>query len=194
MTDKAITTFLTLACGLSTCALTLASATEVANPADRTTHSLFVSAAAAKVEVTPRSGRRASIVLPAIEYVFSVNALCATSFEPKSVSVTVADSRSFLGPNELVGADVAPEVRLTVPASQIAPLIVADFCIAASDQEAVPADGPAATGESMTVPATLSASASLLCVSEGKQELLYTTTPLDVTLTCTIDESVESED
>lgn len=186
MTTKAMITLLALTSGICL-PLVPAKATEIANSATRTTHSLQVEAAAAAVDVSPRGGLRTPIVLPALEFVFSVNAACANSFEPESVTLTVADSRSYLGADQLLAPDM-PELRLTVPANQIAPLIVTDFCVVAGAEETVLTDRRAVPNESLTVPATLSANTSLLCVSEGKQEILYTTTPLDVMLTCASDD------
>lgn len=150
-------------------------------PAETSRHALKVSAAPVTVNVAPGDNRRNAIVLPALDYVFSLDARCAPSFTPESVSLTVADSRTFVRPEEPDSGAGLPDATLTVPANQLAPLIVEGFCTAAQDS---PGEAGIAGDASVTVSATLSASASLLCIADQRREMIYTSTPLDVTLVC----------
>src|SRR5690606_2956911 len=84
----------------------------------------------------------------------------------------------------------ADELVLTVPARQLAPIAVDDFCVAGHDDPA--ANGPAGlppAGEDprqrLTVPAVVSAQASLVCGGESGTDISYVTQPLAVTLACT---------
>ena len=179
-----IDTLFTL-CALS--AFLTATADAVAD-AERT-HSLQVGAAAATVTISESGNGRASLRLPALEFVFRLRPVCAEPFRAGSILLTVADSRRTLNEEQLEDETAVSELRLTVPASQIAPVLVTDFCSAEADPDN---DSYAQRSESLTLPGTLSANASLLCVTESEQEIVYTTAPLDVTLVCgPVDETVE---
>lgn len=142
-------------------------------------HVLQVSAAAPDVAVSPRAPERNSLPLPTLEYVFALNATCAEPFGPSSISLAVADTRRSLSGDELDG-NASAEITLIVPADQLAPVPVAEFCVEVpAEDSSAPAEG-----ERLTLPATLSAHASLLCVSGSEQEIIYTSAPLDVTLIC----------
>ena len=146
-------------------------------------HSLTISAAPPVVTIEPRNPRSNSVRLPSVEYVFEIRPQCADPFDAGSVSLTVADSRRTLSADDLE-QDAASEIRLTVPSGQIAPVPLSDFCIA---QES--ADAPTMTdgATALTIPAALSASASLLCVSDSEQTMTYASASLDVELVCNSD-------
>ena len=169
-----------------------ANATEIADATGSAHHALQVTAAPATVTIAPGSARRQSIILPALEYVFSLNARCADSFAPETVALTIADSRTFLRSAELAGDSARHEMPLTVPADQLAPLIVGDFCPATGD--AAMAQRTADNSAVLTVSATLTATASLLCVADNRREMIYTTTPLDIMLVCEPAETAATED
>lgn len=146
-------------------------------------HGLQVSATTSDVTVLPRAAPRNPLRLPTLEYVFALRIHCVEPFQPSSVSLAIADTRRTLTADDLHD-DGAAEVSLTVPANQLAPVPLENFCVELPIEAADLAPTPAGDGESVTLPATLSAQASLLCVSGSKQEITYTATPLDVTLTC----------
>lgn len=149
-------------------------------------HSLQVSTTAATVAIAPRKNRRNTLRLPAIDYVFQLSTHCAEPFSAGSVSLTIADSRQSLNAKQLQDENMSSELRVTVPANQIAPVSVAGFCVDQSlwDEDATAAEGRDA--HSLTLPAALSVNASLLCIRENgsDQEIVYTSAPLDVTLIC----------
>lgn len=151
-------------------------------PAESSRHALYISAAPATVTVAPGSNRRNAFVLPALDYIFSLDARCATSFTPESVSLSVADSRAFVQPEEPDSGGGLPDAKLTVPANQLAPLIVEGFCTEPQDSSGEP--DVAGRSSTVTVSATLSVSASLLCSADQRREMIYTSAPLDVTLIC----------
>ncbi len=171
------------------CALSACLTADAVADAERT-HSLQVGATAATVAVSESGNGRASLRLPALEFVFRLRPVCAEPFRAGSISLTVADSRQTLDAEQLEDGTAESELRLTVPASQIAPVPVTDFCSAEPDDP--DKDSSAQRGESLTLPAALSANASLLCVTESEREIVYTTAPLDVTLVCgSVDETAE---
>lgn len=154
-------------------------------------HSLQVDAGAATAAIAPRTNGRAAIRLPALEFVFRLRPTCAEPFRANSISLTVADSRQALDAEQLEDKTATPELRLTVPAGQIAPVLVSDFCSAQTNAENAVETASDRNGEPLTLSATLSANASLLCVSENEREIVYTVAPLDVTLVC---ESIDTMD
>ena len=144
-------------------------------------HSLRISADAPTVTVAPRNRRSNQLRLPALEYVFEVSARCAEPFDAGAVSLTVADSRRSVDAEELERNDA---VRLTIPAAQLAPVPVNDFCIEPDDSGEDGAAHDGGRSETLTLPSALSASASLLCVSETERRMTYASTGLDVKLVC----------
>lgn len=157
---------------------------------------LTVTAQTPKVSVSRGLPGRHLLKLPTLEYAFEIAARCRDNAIPQSLSINVADSRRTLSTPEL-GATGQQKIVLTVPARQIAPIPVNEFCVI----DAVDADNativspvtrtPAPTGtnpEQITVAAALSAQISLLCVSESgsEQKMNYVTKPLAVTLTCEV--------
>jgi hypothetical protein len=144
-------------------------------------------------------GRR-FIDLPALEYRFEVQAACTGNRTPRSLSISVADSRVALA-GAAINADAAGELVLTVPARQLAPIAVDDFCVAA------PVAGETAAEESeaassfiaasapphlLTVPAVVSAQASLVCGDDAGSSIRYVTKPLAVTLACAAGDGTEA--
>ncbi len=142
--------------------------------------SLSVSANAPTVSVAPRDSGRSFMRLPTLEYVFEIHANCSDGRIPKSISLNVADSRMSLTA-EQIASDGPTELSLQVPASQIAPLAIEDFCIA-EDGDDDDIDGDMQT--ELSVESALSAQASLLCEGEDDRAMTYVSRPLDVSLVC----------
>lgn len=142
--------------------------------------SLNVSANAPTVSVAPRNAGRNFMRLPTLEYVFEISAKCADGRLPKSISLSVADSRKSLVA-EQIALDGPTELSLQVPANQIAPLAVENFCIAdGGDDSTVDADSQT----ELSVSSALSAQASLLCEGADDTAMTYVSRPLDVSLVC----------
>ena len=147
------------------------------------------------VTATAPGGRR-FVELPALEYRFEVEAACTGSRTPRSLSISVADSRVALAGAALEGETVR-ELVLTVPGRQLAPIALDDFCVAApAAGEELPEGYEAASAFTaasapprlLTVPAVVSAQASLVCGDEAGSRIRYVTKPLAVTLACAADE------
>lgn len=131
--------------------------------------------------VKPRSAARAPLVLPELEYNFRIQADCHDNLEAASLSLAVADTRRTFNQTQIASGDLNA-VNLRIPASQIAPVLIANFCVAATE-----ADPVAATrGRQLpiTISSALSAQASLLCAAEGRQSMRYASATLDVQLVC----------
>lgn len=138
------------------------------------------------VAVPPRRSGRQFLDLPALEYTFEVETRCDDDWVPESLSLNVADSRIAFGAGQL-SHSTPHEIVLNVPAQQLAPVAVHDFCLLPEDTtgQAAGAPGPVSPASTpLTIRAVLSAQASFLCVSEQERRITYVSQPLDVTLTC----------
>lgn len=148
---------------------------------------LSVVANAPVVPVAPRTPGRNFVRLPTLEYTFEIYAQCSDSRSPESLSINVADTRKSLQARQ-IASDRPTEISLKVPAAQIAPLVVEDYCIL-PDQE----DGEAIRQlQTLTIPAALSAQASLLCGGDEDEAMTYVSKTLDVSLVC--QETADDED
>lgn len=146
-------------------------------------HWLSLSANAVEVAIAPQPAGRTLLQLPALDFVFRMDPQCADDFAPRSLSLNVADSRKSLPIAALLDGDAYPEVKLTVPAGQLAPIAIQGFCSGAGS-ESQPGPEDLNADSHLTVPAALSAHASLLCASESRQDITYASATLDVKLIC----------
>ncbi len=141
---------------------------------------LSVAADAPAVNLAPRSPGRNFVRLPTLEYQFQIHTQCADNRSPESLSLNVADTRKSLQADEIVG-DGPTEFSLRIPASQIAPLVVEGFCVVPPEEDG---DGISDASTQITIPAALSAQASLLCAGEEDKAMTYVSRTLDVSLVC----------
>jgi len=144
-------------------------------------HSLRFTASEPQVQISLRSGKRDYLRLPSLEYTFMFTAHCSIDFEPHSVSLSIADSRASLSTDRLADLATGAELKMTVPARQLAPLAIENFCVR-NDAETDPEIAPhnAAT----PIHAVFSAQASLLCTNEDQQQITYASNPLNIVLIC----------
>ena len=139
---------------------------------------LDVSANTPDVNVSTRPAGRNFLNLPALRFNFVIAAHCPGPGEPVSFSLSVADTRVSMDADRLEAGGPL-EFSVTVPASQIGPVAIDDFC-ALDDGERMPQDP-------MRIPAVLSAQASLLCATDSGNNMTYASESLDVTLHCAAD-------
>ena len=146
---------------------------------------LILSADTPTALVKPRSATRAPLVLPDLEYNFRIQANCHGDLEAASMSLAVADTRRTFDNSQIRSGEL-DAVSLRIPASQLAPVLLANFCVAPTESD------PAAAGHGrqlpLTIPSALSAQASLLCIAEGRQLMRYASATLDVQLVCEYDD------
>lgn len=161
-----------------------------------TAQDVAVRAATPVVDVSPRRSGRPFFDLPTLEYRFQVEARCDDDWVPASLSLSVADSRVVFGAGQLSDG-TQQELVLSVPAQQLAPVAVHDFCLLPEDtttRHARASSRVLPVSSLLTIRAVLSAQASLLCVSEQERRITYVSQPLDVTLTCEAPAAVETAD
>jgi len=153
---------------------------------NRAPHSVAMSVSTPQVAVAPRTGGRRPLQLPDLEYQFRLTLNCAESFTAQFLSVAVADSRRTIE-GEAIGKNASPsELTIAVPERQLAPIVVSDFCIdvPGDDGAREAASNLERSLASVTIPAVLSAHASLVCSNGETQEIAYSSRPLDVVLVC----------
>ncbi len=126
----------------------------------------------ASVELTPVSGDR-PVRLPALGFSLTVEPACGGDAEPRSLSISVADTRLHFTAEELASATVV-EATLILPRRQLAPVRIDHFCRAGVD------DGPSR----FVLEDAFTARLSLRCGPDDRQTIVYETLPLDVELQC----------
>jgi hypothetical protein len=152
-------------------------------------HSLTISPSTPRVDISPRNPGRSYVRLPTLEFTFEIAANCSALFSPQSVSLNIADSRESISIDESAGRMADVQLALSVPAKQLAPLVVENFCVApvtVSNQDGATENDYSSDGN-IIVRSVLSAQAALLCVNEDKQEIVYQSSPLDITLVCNLE-------
>ena len=137
------------------------------------------------VTVAPRRAGRVILRLPSLSYALTVNAYCDKNWQPASVSISIADIRKSFDAEQLQAGAVL-QSELQVPSNQLAPLRVERFC---NDDEQEDFQPDSTNDNKITIPAVLSAQASLRCANESEQSITYVTKPLDVTLECRVPET-----
>jgi hypothetical protein len=142
--------------------------------------SLVVAADAPLVALVPRDPGRHFVRLPTLEYKFEIRTHCSDGRSAESLSLSVADTRKSLPAREII-SDGPTEIRLRIPASQIAPIVIEDFCIV---QLAEDGDRTGEAPTQIVFPAALSAQASLLCAGDEDKAMTYASRTLDVSLVC----------
>lgn len=153
--------------------------------ADEAAAPFELTAEAAVLDVAPRPPGRTLLQLPPLEYVFRLRTACTDGREPAAFSLNVADSRVTLGGAELAAGASPRELRLTIPADQLAPLALTAFCIApVADGNGAPAHGGRAAATELLVSDVLAAQASLLCETGNDRNMSYLSKPLDLRLVC----------
>jgi hypothetical protein len=141
--------------------------------------SLTITANTPVALISPRQASRKFIRLPSLEYAFEIRARCLKNRKPTSLLLSVADTRKILDAEDM-SSGPSVEATLRIPAAQIGPIAVEDFCHVADENAA----GDNSVTEELTISAALSAHASLRCESESDQSVIYVSQPLDVNLIC----------
>lgn len=144
--------------------------------------SLGIDADPAVVAIRPFSEGRKLIKPPALEFLLRIDAQCAAHAEITSISISIADTQKALTSADL--SEVAPIVtRITIPARQVSPIAVEDFC---------PVESPTA-GDELVVRDALTAHVSLRCTSEAGASITYASRALDVMLHCDAASNIQGE-
>lgn len=146
------------------------------------TASLGVDADPAVVAIKPLAEGRKLIKPPALEFLLRIDAECDVSAEITSISISIADTQKALTSTDLSEATTIA-TRIAIPARQVSPIAVEDFC---------PMGSPAA-GDELVVRDALTAHVSLRCTSEAGESITYASRALDVMLQCDAAVNVQGE-
>ena len=170
-----------MACTTTNCIVPVAFlvATSAAGPA-MGKDTLLVTADAPLVHLLPRNPGRNFVRLPTLEYKFEIRTHCSDNRSPTLLSLNVADTRKSLAAGQII-SDGPTEISLRIPASQIAPLVIEDFCVVQPGENG---DRTGTAPTQIAVPEVLSAQLSLLCEGDEDQAITYVSRTLDVSLAC----------
>lgn len=156
------------------------SASQLTEPA-----TLVINANTPVVEVARRSAGRRFIRLTSLDYKLELNAQCAAGFGPMALSISVADTRKSPAA-DTISAGGPISMTLTIPAPQISPIAIDNFCVEPGENPPLMANNQANGEESLEVKAALSVQASLLCANEIDKHMIYASKPLNVVLLCKV--------
>lgn len=133
---------------------------------------LRVIAEPAVAVLTIQQNGRNLVRLPQLEFALNLAPHCAKSGQRESLSITIADTRTTLAGEELQAAATV-DVTMRVPASQLAPFALREFCV-----------DPVSEGESILLTSALTAQASLRCARAEEQSIVFAAEPLDIRVQC----------
>lgn len=121
------------------------------------------------------------VSLPSLEFSLLATIACPAGAAVESVTASIADTQMRFGPDD-ISDQSALDVRISVPANQVAPVTVTDFCVAG-----VPGDK-----NTLLVPGVATAQVSLRCRSEKESSVYFESVVLPIRLLCLADENQES--
>lgn len=139
---------------------------------------LLVEFDAAVAKIALRSSGR-PIRLPSLTFAVRIKASCPAELEAKSISVSIADTRINVRPDD----NGLIEKSIRVPKKQLGPISVNDFCIAGDE---------ANSERQIQLRDALSAQLSLHCSGDNRESMTYETVALEVALQCDVPENAQS--
>ena len=142
---------------------------------------LRLSASTPEVNVSTRPAGRNFMRLPSLRYEFVVESRCPEGLSPETLSLSIADTRVTKNQEDI--QSTATSLSVNVPASQIGPVAVEQFCTA----ESIEQEGRL----SLRLSSVLSAQSSLLCVGDKGNDMTYASASLDIVLQCEDPEEAE---
>lgn len=165
----------------------------LACPAAVADASIGIRVASPLAPVLPGSEGNRVIQLPALSYTFELRAECPEDYAPESLSLNVADTRKSLDAAAIAATGLR-DLELKIPARQIAPLAVDDFCAIEPSENGEQGNTRVAdAGREMTLPDLLTVQVSLLCANDGDRTMTYASRALDVTLKCELPEAQKTD-
>jgi hypothetical protein len=133
---------------------------------------LQVDAEPAVAVLAVQQDRRSLMHLPDIGFRLGIAAYCANGGQPESLSITIADTKRTLRAEDLQGIRTI-DISMRVPARQIAPIALQEFCV-----------DRASEGDSVLVTSALAVQASLRCSRGDDQSIVFAAEPLDIRVDC----------
>ncbi len=133
------------------------------------------------VQLAPREQGPQQVSLSSLEFSLHATTACPPGTDVESVTVSIADTHKRFGPDD-ISDNSALDVRLSVPADQVAPVTVSDFCVS----------GEPGDKNGLLVPGVATAQASLRCQGDNKSSLYFKSAVLPIRLHCAIDKDQEA--
>ena len=130
--------------------------------------------------VAPRNSNQTYVNLPALDVAVIAEFSCAAGVAAESITVSVADTHIRFNSEEITDA-TSINATLRLPANQIAPISIQDFCVTDVASEI----------EDLLIPGVASAQVSLRCGSKDKSSIHFASIALPLRLHC---ESAKSQD
>jgi hypothetical protein len=111
---------------------------------------LTVQVTESTARLEPGDANQREIRLPALDVVIVASIECPANSEAFSLTVSVSDTHQHYGPEVLADAS-SLEAAFSVPARQLAPVVISEFCIkgAPADDQGLKLDGVATAQLSM---------------------------------------------
>lgn len=141
---------------------------------------LMLHATEASLFLAPRNSNQTYVNLPALDIAVVAEFNCAAGVAAESITVSVADTHIRFSSEEINDA-TSINATLRLPADQIAPISIQDFCVTDVASEI----------EDLLIPGVASAQVSLRCGSEDESSIHFASIALPLRLHC---ESVKAQD
>ena len=135
---------------------------------------LSLQAKATSATLEPRDEPQQLVVLPALETAVIATIACAVGARPVSLTVSISDTYQRFGPEQLADSSIF-EATFNLPAGQLAPVAVANFCVTHD----------VTNDQVLELPGVATAQVSLRCVSEDNSTSMhFGSLPIPVNLYC----------
>ena len=124
-------------------------------------------------QIEPQDQRDTQTRLPSLDVSLLASFNCPQDAQAHSITVSVADSHKRYGPDEIADAEIL-EISVTVPAAQIAPVSLSNFCV----------DEAPINEVSLLLHSVATAQVSLRCRNQSDTSVHFASTALPLRLFC----------
>jgi len=129
----------------------------------------------------PGDAMQREVRLPTLDVALTASLECPASAKAASLTVSVSDTHQYFGPEVLADA-VSLEAAFSVPAHQLAPVVISNFCVT----------GGPADDQGLKLHGVATAQVSMRCRDENDSASLHVTSiPIPVRLYCRPDAASE---
>lgn len=130
----------------------------------------------------PGDAKQREVRLPALDVILTASLVCPARAKAAALTVSVSDTHHYYGP-ELLADAVSLEAAFSVPARQLAPVIISDFCVTGGPMD----------DQGLRLHGVATAQISMRCRDENDATSLhFTSIPLPVRLYCRPDAAPEA--
>jgi len=126
-----------------------------------------------ELKISRRSNNQDMINISSLEYDFKISGYCKNNLTAKNIRLNITDTSTLFNIQEENNFQIE-SLKIIVPASQIAPIVLGNFCTIRKINNK----------SSKKIYSILSLQASLSCVNDKKEEVNFFSKTLDATLIC----------